>query len=72
MSKKVYVNYPNLKDEEINGMRNFNTIDHVIMLNRAKRFTDLTYADFLNNVRWGIATEEDYEKLSRRVFKEND
>ena len=53
-------------------MRNFNTIEHVIMLNKAKRFTDQTYADFLNNVRWGIATEDDYQKLSRRVFNEND
>ena len=40
MAKKVYVDYTNLKEEEINGIRNFNTIEKVIILNKGKRFKD--------------------------------
>ena len=43
MAKKVYINYPNLKDEEINGIRCFNSIEKVIVLDQGMRFTDNKY-----------------------------
>ena len=32
MAKKVYINYPNLKDDEIQGIMNFNSIKNIIVL----------------------------------------
>ena len=39
-AKNFYVDYINLKEEEINGIRSFNTIEKVIILNKDKRFND--------------------------------
>ena len=51
MAKKVYINYPNLKDDEIDGIFNFNSIQQVIVLDQAKRFSDPSYAEFIKNLR---------------------